>query len=184
MSTLEVKELSHPAGEVLKIAAGKTLDLNSQGTVKMPAGSVIQVINANVQVSGSIAGGSPNEVNGLLLYSVSFTPVSASSRVIVMTSTVLTHETSNTGNLRWLGAWADQYQIGVNSATAIYTAFNGSLNTAYISLNHGIDSWGTTARTIVVRSGGDGAGFVNTQAYNDYASSNREIGITLMEVSA
>jgi hypothetical protein len=45
MSSIEVKELSHPAGEVLKIAAGKTLDLRSQGSVTMPAGSVLQVIN-------------------------------------------------------------------------------------------------------------------------------------------
>ena len=44
MSTLELKELSHPSGEVIKIAAGKTLDLHTQGTTKMPAGSVIQVI--------------------------------------------------------------------------------------------------------------------------------------------
>jgi hypothetical protein len=43
MSAIEVKELSHPAGEVLKIAAGKTLDLHSQGSVTMPAGSVLQV---------------------------------------------------------------------------------------------------------------------------------------------
>ena len=31
MSTLELKELSHPSGEVIKIASGKTLDLKSQG---------------------------------------------------------------------------------------------------------------------------------------------------------
>ena len=31
MSTLEVKELSHPSGEVIKIAAGKTLDLKQSG---------------------------------------------------------------------------------------------------------------------------------------------------------
>jgi len=43
MSTLSIKELSHPAGEVIKIAAGKTLDLNSQGDVVMPTGSVLQV---------------------------------------------------------------------------------------------------------------------------------------------
>jgi hypothetical protein len=45
MSTLEVKELSHPSGEVIKIAAGKTLDLKSQGSVTMPTGSVIQVVS-------------------------------------------------------------------------------------------------------------------------------------------
>ena len=31
MSTLELKELSHPSGEVIKIAAGKTLDLKVTG---------------------------------------------------------------------------------------------------------------------------------------------------------
>jgi hypothetical protein len=45
MSTVECKELSHPAGEVIKIAAGKTLDLKSQGEVVMPAGSVLQAVN-------------------------------------------------------------------------------------------------------------------------------------------
>ncbi len=43
MSTLELKELSHPAGEVIKIASGKTLDLKSQGTTTLPTGSVLQV---------------------------------------------------------------------------------------------------------------------------------------------
>ena len=38
MSTLELKELSHPSGEVIKIASGKTLDLKSQGSVTMPSG--------------------------------------------------------------------------------------------------------------------------------------------------
>ena len=45
MSTLELKELSHPSGEVIKIASGKTLDLKSQGSVTMPSGSVLQVVN-------------------------------------------------------------------------------------------------------------------------------------------
>ena len=47
MSTLELKELSHPAGEVIKIAAGKTLDLNSQGSTILPTGSVLQVIHGS-----------------------------------------------------------------------------------------------------------------------------------------
>ena len=53
MSTLELKELSHPSGEVIKIASGKTLDLNSQGTTKMPAGSVIQVKKFQSASTGS-----------------------------------------------------------------------------------------------------------------------------------
>ena len=45
MSTITVKELAAPTGYDLKIAAGETLDLKSQGTVTMPTGSVIQVVS-------------------------------------------------------------------------------------------------------------------------------------------
>jgi len=55
MSTLTLKELSAPAGEVIKIAAGKTLDLHSQGTTKMPAGSVIQVVQTYSANSSAVA---------------------------------------------------------------------------------------------------------------------------------
>jgi len=100
MSTLTVKELSAPTGEVIKIASGKTLDLNSQGTLilptvpsaKMPAGSVIQVIS----------GGSTNTANGGFLLTttstsfvgvagmnLSITPSSTSSRIMITINTVL-----------------------------------------------------------------------------------------------
>jgi|13_taG_2_1085334.scaffolds.fasta_scaffold175992_1 hypothetical protein len=44
MSTLTVKELAAPTGYDLKIASGETLDLKSQGTVTMPAGAILQVV--------------------------------------------------------------------------------------------------------------------------------------------
>ena len=56
MSTLELKELSHPSGEVIKIAAGKTLDLKSQGSVTMPTGSVLQVVSTTVSGTASASG--------------------------------------------------------------------------------------------------------------------------------
>ena len=77
MSTLEVKELSHPTGEVLKIASGKTLDLKSQGSVTMPTGSVLQVVtslfNTNTASSSSsyVSSG----------HSVTITPKSSSSKI-------------------------------------------------------------------------------------------------------
>ena len=43
MSTITVKELAAPTGFDLKIAAGETLDLKSQGTVTMPTGSTLAV---------------------------------------------------------------------------------------------------------------------------------------------
>ena len=85
MSTLTLKELSAPAGEVIKIAAGKTLDLNSQGTVvlptipaaKMPTGSVIQVVEDSneTQLSTSTTAWVDTPL------SVTLTPSSTSSKV-------------------------------------------------------------------------------------------------------
>ena len=69
MSTLELKELSAPAGFDLKIAAGKTLDLNSQGSVTMPTGSVLQVVSTNNASNISTTSSSYVEI------STSFRPV-------------------------------------------------------------------------------------------------------------
>jgi hypothetical protein len=40
---ITVKELAAPTGFDLKIAAGETLDLKSQGTVTMPTGTLMEV---------------------------------------------------------------------------------------------------------------------------------------------
>ena len=79
MSTLELKELSHPSGEVIKIAAGKTLDLKSQGTTTLPTGSVLQVVG--IKVLDATATTSSTYVNtGITL---AITPSSTSSKILV-----------------------------------------------------------------------------------------------------
>jgi hypothetical protein len=80
MSTLELKELSHPAGEVIKIAAGKTLDLKSQGSVTMPTGSVLQVLIADDSVGLTTSSTSYIDV-GL---SLTITPKSTSSKILCL----------------------------------------------------------------------------------------------------
>jgi len=80
MSTLTVKELSHPAGEVIKIAAGKTLDLNSQGNVTMPTGSVLQVVSVKYGTSVTVTSGTYQD-SGLTL---SITPTSTNSKIMVL----------------------------------------------------------------------------------------------------
>ena len=84
MSTLEVKELSHPTGEVLKIATGKTLDLKSQGTTTLPTGSVLQVVQTYFTGTFATSVYSGIDITGL---SVAITPSSTSSKILV-TSTV------------------------------------------------------------------------------------------------
>ena len=91
MSTLEVKELSHPSGEVIKIASGKTLDLNSQGTLvlptvphaKMPSGSVLQVVSA-VNITDDSATSSTWVDSSKTL---NITPTSTSSKILLMLNT-------------------------------------------------------------------------------------------------
>ena len=78
MSTLEVKELSHPTGEVLKIATGKTLDLKSQGTTTLPTGSVLQVVTMNTLTTYTGSSVSWANTNSLL----AITPTSASSKIV------------------------------------------------------------------------------------------------------
>jgi hypothetical protein len=79
MSTLELKELSHPAGEVIKIASGKTLDLKSQGSTTLPTGSVLQVVNLHFTTQTATSGTSYVD-SGITL---SITPSSTSSKVFV-----------------------------------------------------------------------------------------------------
>ena len=87
MSTLTLKELSAPTGEVIKIAAGKTLDLNSQGTLilptvpsaKMPTGSVIQVVNTGT-FNGAATTSTSFVDSGMTL---AITPSSTSSKIRV-----------------------------------------------------------------------------------------------------
>ena len=82
MSTLEVKELSHPTGQVLKIAAGKTLDLKSQGTTTLPTGSVLQVQSGILTSTYSQTAVAYTDI-GL---SVTITPSSTSSKILISLS--------------------------------------------------------------------------------------------------
>ena len=81
MSTLSIKELSHPAGEVIKIASGKTLDLKSQGTTTLPTGSVLQVkgVTMTTPTVAAIAAGW-HDISALVL---TITPTSTSSKILV-----------------------------------------------------------------------------------------------------
>ena len=81
MSTLTVKELSAPTGYDIKLASGETLDLNSQGSVTMPSGSVLQVVSYENINTGNIETTSTTSVSTGI--SVSIFPKSASSLLYV-----------------------------------------------------------------------------------------------------
>ena len=114
MSTLELKELSHPAGEVIKIAAGKTLDLKSQGTTTLPTGSVLQVIQT-VKTDSSII--SSSSFTNIPVLSVAITPSSTSSKIYVSYSVQVSAYTK-TVQLRIL---RDSTAIGISDAVGSRT---------------------------------------------------------------
>jgi len=82
MSTLTVKELSHPAGQVIKISAGKTLDLKSQGSVTMPTGSVLQVVSNNHTQGAHVSSSSTSYVALGSAFELSITPKFSNSLII------------------------------------------------------------------------------------------------------
>jgi hypothetical protein len=122
MSTLEVKELSHPAGEVIKIAAGKTLDLKSQGSVTLPVGTVTQFVRATGSTETSTTSTSYVNTNA----SVTITPLSASSHIYL--SHTAGGLATNTGG-----------QIGLNITRAIS---GGATTDIYQSNRYGYLSTG------------------------------------------
>jgi hypothetical protein len=80
MSTLTVKELAAPTGFDLKIASGETLDLKSQGTVTMPTGSVLQVVQGTSESGTTVTSSSFVSVSNL---SKSITTKALNSKVLI-----------------------------------------------------------------------------------------------------
>ena len=112
MSTITVKELAAPTGFDLKIAAGETLDLKSQGTVTMPTGSVLQVVSSFAQEYLSTTSTSFVDTGT----TASITPSATSSKILCLYHTGIGYQ--NTSN-------ADFY--------VYYTLLRGSTNLGHSS---------------------------------------------------
>jgi hypothetical protein len=119
MSTLELKELSHPAGEVIKIAVGKTLDLKNQGSVTMPTGSVLQVVSYADSVSTSTS--STAFVGSTIQATI--TPSSTSSKILVIMHGFTT--------------------VSINAVHAVVTIYRG--NTTNLGSSYGMGDFYTSA---------------------------------------
>ena len=172
MSTLTVKELSAPTGEVIKIAAGKTLDLHSQGTTKMPAGSVLQVVQGVYSTQTTISATAYTD-SGL---SASITPSSTSNKILI---TWTTHAALTNGSTRGWGCKL------LRNSTAVYTEGTnyrtyGDQNTGDIRLTTAqshLDSPSTTsAITYKVQVS------AHNTAGTQFNQASSETQITLMEI--
>ena len=127
MSTLTLKELSAPTGEVIKIAAGKTLDLHSQGTTKMPAGSVIQVIQTyNPNQSGHRATTAVSwNATGII---AEITPKYVGSKILVSWSNTMATSTD------W-GMARMYYKIGSGSYAVMPSTGQYHIGYSQVSVN-------------------------------------------------
>ena len=167
MSTLELKELSHPSGEVIKIASGKTLDLKSQGSVTMPSGSVLQVLT-NKSASGLSLTSQTFVTSGM---SLAITPSSTSSKILAMflckSVTTLAANTSINVHLRRSGTDV--------SIVNYYTAQQGGNQTVPVGTMHTLDSPSTTSEiTYEV--------FVQEGGVSGTVQINGPLELTLMEI--
>ena len=144
MSTLELKELSHPAGEVIKIASGKTLDLKSQGTTTLPTGSVLQVVSAHYSTDQASTSGTHRDT-GL---TATITPSSTSSKILILVNQngVFKH-TGNTAtavSLKLLKGSTNLKTFGIESAINYSSSNYQEIGT--VSFNF-LDSPSTTSAT-------------------------------------
>ena len=158
MSTLELKELSHPAGEVIKIASGKTLDLKTQGSVTMPTGSVLQVVNFQ---TGAVATGTtviphddsiPQITEGTEFMTLAITPKNTSNLLKI---DVVMHVTMNGANYMISALFQD---TTASALAAINVSLAQGANwTNSLSYTHYMTAGTTNATTFKVRGGPNGS---------------------------
>ena len=182
MSTISIKELSHPAGEVIKIASGKTLDLNSQGTLvlptvphaKMPSGSVLQV---QYMYTGAVVTATSQTYIDIGV-NVSITPTSTSSKIMAFANVGGCVKSAASGAYMALQIVRGSTPIHIFEGQGGYNAAN---QTASFGTCAGIklDSPNTTSSqtyTVGMRSQGNGS---STGIMNEHATAT----ITLMEIA-
>lgn len=162
------------------------------GTIRTTTtpGSVLQIATNTVDgIITTTASGSPNDITkGAQIFSLSFTPTSATSVILVQTSTIVIGETSvNEGNVLWLALWNGSTFVAANSGTANYTSFANNLNFSYQSLNHAFTSGNTNTRIISVRGGNDGGTnttSINGQGNSNFTGSLQRVQMTVWEIAA
>jgi hypothetical protein len=169
---------THEANGTLK----QPLLLMHNGNVCLPQGNLyttctlfapgtpIQVVTGTATVSSGGAGtgasmgtneaGNQTPVynQGLNIAQTTFTPKSATSKILIMTNNVVMWERSNVSDHFYL--WAANHTDGtilVKSGQYLQLFGPGSSNGGIINLNGSASSWGTSTKTIIFRIGTTGS---------------------------
>jgi len=155
----------------------------------LPTGSVLQV--ATTTTDGLITttnNGAPSTItNGVQVFSLSFTPLSASSTILVQTSTITVSEVVNFADIPWIALWDGSTFIAAASGSANSDNFNGGRNLGCFSLNNSYSAGSTSTRTISVRAGmnsGSGTTYINGNVAANYTGSSARVQMTVWEIAA
>jgi hypothetical protein len=181
------------------LGAGSYLPANAlSGRVpagNAPLGSVIQVVN-HVTTSRAVisqSGGTTiTSTSGGQYASFSVTPLSSTSKLMLLSSTFFIGERSNASDAIYAAAFYDTTLIGSVLNYSSFGHWAGNHDSSFVSFNHLFDSWGTTAKNIVIRVGAGGS---STMAVNhpnwtdDYTSqfnspNRHQVTFTIMEILA
>ena len=172
MSKITVKELEAPTGYDLKIAAGETLDLKSQGTVTMPTGSVLQVVSGTSTANTSTASTSYVATD----LSATITPTSTSSKIYIMVTGFMQVNPSQIHG--YITMYRDSTDLGGNQGFGNWYSDSGGYSEYFCSASHLDSPSSTSAITykVYVKSGSSSgtAGFGNP---------GRKHTMTLMEIA-
>jgi hypothetical protein len=127
--------------------------------------------DTTVGLGTAAAGSTPAYNAGCVIVSVSFTPKSATSKILIQTTNIAMWETANVSDHFYLFASNDTAGNVLTKAGSYLQAFGQSNNNgAIISLNGIANSWGTSTNTISFRAASTGGGTSNYQ-YNPYYGS-------------
>ena len=174
---------------IVGMSASKLTGTQTIPKTTLPTGSVLQVATNTLDgVITTTTQGVPSTItNGAQVFSLSFTPISATSVILVQTSTVAISENTNFADICWLALWDGSTFIAANSGSVAYLSFSSGYNAAYTSLNNSYAAGSTSTRTISVRAGmngGIGTVYINGNSYANYTGSSARIQMTVWEIAA
>lgn len=169
-------------GDITGLSTG-ALEVGAIGS-----GVILQTQTAvlNGFVTTTLNGPPDTITNGYQVFSISFTPIRATSLIIVQTSSIAISEENNAADMCWLALWNGSSFVAANSGTWLYNHFTNNYNAAHLNINEQFVAGSTTTRTIQVRAGmnsGSSATYINGNSTSNYNSINAQVRMIVWEIA-
>ncbi len=167
--------------------ANATTFLNGNGQYAEAGGGKLLQIKYGTKdgVTSTTSSGNSNSITaGVQLININFTPVSATSKLLLQSSSVCVHEWgSNQGDHYWTSVWNGTTHVGGNESSPDDSLWNNTWGVAWNVIHHVGDSGNTNARDIQLRAGGNGSAtkYINGGVTYNQTGIRARIGFTVME---